>query len=484
MADYTLGVDVGTSGVKAGLLNLSTLQLEHVAARSYASSALQPSSMLWEGTLGAVREAVAMLGEAGAVQAIGLSGQMHGAVLYDVRGEVIEPIINWQDKRCDQPLARYAGKTTTQAIVERLGLQGFEDLGIDVMASGFLGATLFYIKENEWALFDRIARVTLPTDVIRGRLLGQNDYATDQTNAFGTGLFNTRLNCWHAEFIQKLGLPLALFPEVHDSAEVAGGLAAEVAADVGLAPGIPVIYGGGDNQMSMLGSGLASPRAPALINIGTAAQISRVTAAYRKIAGVDTRSFFSGSYAWVGASLGGGKSYEWLRDQIRQGEDRDMDYPRMDALAAGVPPGAGGLRFCTGPSRQDPQRQLGFYGDIPPAPSVGQRARAVMEGVLMDVMAFYRLLGDDPQPTLLGAGKGLQKSRVWSQMAADMFGKPLRITDFENAVFGAALLAAYGAGQIQDLGEAVGAIRYREVAPDPDTSKMYQCAQLDWRPQL
>jgi sugar (pentulose or hexulose) kinase len=50
-------------------------------------------------------------------------------------------------------------------------------------------------------------------------------------------------------------------------------------------------------------------------------------------------------------------------------------------------------------------------------------------------------------------------------MAADMFGKPLRITDFENAVFGAALLAAYGAGQIQDLGEAVGAIRYREVAP-------------------
>jgi len=103
---------------------------------------------------------------------------------------------------------------------------------------------------------------------------------------------------------------------------------------------------------------------------------------------------------------------------------------------------------------------------------------------LMDVMAFYRLLGDDPQPTLLGAGKGLQKSRVWSQMAADMFGKPLRITDFENAVFGAALIAAWGVGAIGDLDGAVRAIRYREVAPDPDTSKMYQCAQLDWRPQL
>jgi xylulokinase len=430
--------------------------------------------MLWKGTLAAVREAVAVLAGAGSVQAIGLSGQMHGSVLYDACGEVIEPVINWQDKRCDRPLARYAGKTTIQAMVERLGGQGFEDLGIDVMASGFLGATLFYIKENEPVLFDHIAHVTLPTDVIRGRLLGQNDYATDQTNAFGTGLFNTRLNCWHAEFIQKLDLPLALFPEVHDSAAVAGTLSAQVAAELGLAPGIPVIYGGGDNQMSMLGSGLASPQAPALINIGTAAQISRVTGAYRKIAGVDTRSFFGGSYAWVGASLGGGVSYEWLRDQIRHGGDQDMDYPRMDALAARVPPGADGLRFCTGPSRQDPRRQLGFYGEVPPAPSVGQRARAVMEGVLMDVMAFYRLLGDDPQPTLLGAGKGLQKSRVWAQMAADMFGKPLRITDFENAVFGAALLAAYGAGQIQDLGEAVRAIRYREVAPDLVASKMYQ----------
>ncbi len=61
--------------------------------------------------------------------------------------------------------------------------------------------------------------------------------------------------------------------------------------------------------------------------------------------------------------------------------------------------------------------------------------------------------------------------------------QPLRITGFENAVFGAALLAGRGAGLIQDLREAVGAIRYREVAPDPDTSKMYQCAQLDWRPQ-
>jgi xylulokinase len=375
-------------------------------------------------------------------------------------------------------MARYAGKTTIQVMVERLGSQGFEDLGVDVMASGFFGATLFYIKENEPALFERIAHVTLPTDVIRGRLLGQNDYATDQTNAFGTGLFNTRLNCWHAEFIQKLGLPLALFPEVHDSAEVAGMLSAEVAAEVGLAPGIPVIYGGGDNQMSMLGSGLASPRAPALINIGTAAQISRVTGAYRKIAGIDTRSFFGGSYAWVGASLGGGVSYEWLRDKIRQGENRDMDYARMDALAAKVLPGAEGLRFCTGPSRQDPQRQLGFYGEVPRAPSVGQRARAVMEGVLMDVMAFYRRLGADPQPTLLGAGKGLQKSRVWAQMAADVFGKPLHVTDFENAVFGAALLAAWGVGALGDLDEAVRAIRYREIAPAPDSSRMYQCAQL------
>ena len=218
MTDYALGIDVGTSGAKAGLLNLSSLQLEHVATRGYASPALQPSSMLWEGTLAAARESVAMLAGAGRVQAVGLSGQMHGTVLYNARGEVIEPVINWQDKRCDQPLARYGGKTTVEVIVETLSSPGFEDLGVDFMASGFLGATLFYIQENDRTLFDRIAHVTLPTDAIRARLLERNDYGTDQTNAFGTGLFNTRLNRWHSEFIQKLGLPLTLFPEVHDTA--------------------------------------------------------------------------------------------------------------------------------------------------------------------------------------------------------------------------------------------------------------------------
>ena len=308
---------MGTSGVKAALLDLNTFKLISLAMQGYDNTPQQPSAMLWDATAATIREAVAGINPR-AVQGISISGQMHGTVMYDGRGEIIEPIINWQDKRCEIPLPRYGNRTTVEVMIERVAGPEFDDLGIDVLPSGYLGATLFYIKENDPALFERIHHVVLPGDFIRGKLLGASDRATDPTNAFGTGLFNTRLGCWHEAIIEKLGLSREILPAVHDSAEVAGVVPEEVACGFGLAPGTRVIYGGGDNQMSLLGNGLMSANSPALINIGTGAQVSRVTSQYAKKAGVDTRSYFNGTYAFVGASVGGGRSYAQLREALAQ----------------------------------------------------------------------------------------------------------------------------------------------------------------------
>jgi sugar (pentulose or hexulose) kinase len=246
-----------------------------------------------------------------------------GGPLVDARGEVIEPIINWQDKRGDVRLPKYGHRSTVEAMMALLAGPEFEDLGIATLPSGYLGATLFHIKENDPALFDRIRHVALPGDFIRGKLLGACDFATDPTNACGTGLFNTRLNQWHESVIAKLGLPSALLPRVHSTTAIAGALPDAIARSLGLQPGVPVTYGGGDNQMSLLGNGLLSGDSPVLINIGTGAQISKVTPRYARAVGVDTRSYFNGAYVFVGASMGGGRNYAQLRDALVAARNTD-----------------------------------------------------------------------------------------------------------------------------------------------------------------
>jgi xylulokinase len=471
MIGYTLGIDVGTSGVKAALLDLSTFKLITLAMQGYDNGAEQPSEMLWQATAATVREAVAEVNPQ-AVRGISLSAQMHGTVMYGAQGKVIEPVINWQDKRCDTPLARYGNRTTVEAIMELLAGPEFDDLGIHVLPSGYLGATLFYLKENDAALFECIRHVGLPGDFIRGKLLGGSDRATDPTNAFGTGLFNTRLNRWHEGIIAKLGLPPEILPAVHESAEVAGALPPAVAAELNLAPGTPVVYGGGDNQMSLLGNGLVSADSPALINIGTGAQVSQVTLEYARKPGIDTRSYFNRSYAFVGASLGGGRSYELLRSALQSREGREVGYREMDELATGVPVGADGLVFQV--AARGAIGSCDRFGGRTELQDIGHQARAVMEGVLLDLYRVRPPTLTDGPGFMVGAGKGLQKSRVWAQMAADLFDVPIKITDFENAVWGAAVIAAMGAGAIPGLADATAAIEYsRAFSPDPANAAQY-----------
>lgn len=467
MLDYVLGIDLGTSGVKAGMLNPVTLKLDCVSIREYDDFPEQDPDILWGRTIEAVKDSVSSLGARGQVKAIGLSGQMHGAVLYDADGMLISPIITWKDE-----------KRSTHAIIEKtkqvIRERARDELGTEV-SSGYTGAILLGIKENDPDLFHRIAHFVLPTDFLRGKLLGKNNYATDPTNAFGTGLFNTKLNRWHEELIRVFQLPLRIFPEVHETSQVAGLISEGMARLVGLPGEIPIIYGGGDNQMSMLGSGLVGPDSPILINIGTAAQISKVSARYQDYPGLDTRSYFQGLFAIVGASLAGGGSYAWLRQEVKH-EGLNTDYLKMDELASQAPPGADSLVFCTGPTRRNPNRKRGFYGNTGESSSLALRARAVMEGVLMDLYDPYQILSKGEQPRfILGAGKGLQKSRVWSQIAADLLGTGVRIADFENAVCGAALMAALSVGSIENLDEAVQSITYTaEMVPEQANENFYR----------
>jgi xylulokinase len=148
----------------------------------------------------------------------------------------------------------------------------------------------------------------------------------------------------------------------------------------------------------------------------------------------------------------------------------------MDELALSVPPGADGLIYCSGPTRQNPQRRNGFFGNIEWANSIPHRARSVLEGVLMDLYDPFRILEEGRQGDfIIGAGKGLQKSRIWAKIAADLFGRPVQITAFENAVFGAAIMAGLLTGRYKTLEEPVHSIKYStEIIPDEISRTFYR----------
>ena len=453
---YALGIDIGTQSTKTGLLEIETGDLKYISNRSYSSGAVQSPDEIWNACLDAVAETVAKCKDAGNILAVGLSGQMHGTVMYDKNGNILGDLINWQDERCNRPLEKYGGRTTIDRMLELMGDEGLQDLGTDKMSSGFMGATLFYIMENNPELFSPIAHVLPPTDFIRLRLTGGGDYATDPTNAFATGLFNTREGKWHNDIILKLELPLEIFPGIKDTQEVAGGICPQAAQKTMLKSGTPIVTGGGDNQMAMIGSGAFAPGSPLCINIGTSSQLCAVVQNYRKVDGIDTRSFIGGNFALVYAGLTGGKSYTWLRnilldDISKLGVSIVSDtnlFAVLDRLAEKAPPGCDGLRFTPTlrGTRRNPTLRGSFTGIGEQNFTLGHRARAVMEGVVGELVDAYTLMGTVGSQSIVGAGNGLVKSEIWQQIAADTFGMTLKIADIENAVYGAAVVAATGVG--------------------------------------
>ncbi len=450
---YIIGIDVGTQSVKAGLINLNDMSIERVASRDYPSGSLQDPNVIWEATCTALRE-ITESGRGDCIEGIGLSGQMHGTVLYDSNGDIIGPIINWQDERANSRSECFDWKTTTEQMTGLIGNDIFPDLGIDVMASGFFGATLFHLKELEKDIFAKVSRALLPTDFIRLRLTDGGEYETDVTNAFSTGVFNTRESKWHEECIRRLGLPLSIFPKVRQPGDVAGPVGPVAAKLTGIRQGTPVTVGGGDNQMSVIGSGVFSTDSPILINIGTSGQINAVISRYVKIDGVDTRSFIRGNFLLVGPGISGGICYTWLRNLILDDlrlinakmESGDRLFSLLDQLADKVPAGCDGLKFepFLRGTRREPQKRAAFAGIGHSNFTLGHRARAVMEGVVDEMIGFYNHFEGVKAARMTGAGNGLVKSDIWCRIAAMKFGLPLQITDFENAVYGAALVAAEG----------------------------------------
>jgi xylulokinase len=440
--DVLVGLDVGTTGVKAIAVAPDGRVLGS-AAEGYSLSTPRPgwSEQDPEDWWRAAQSCLAQL-PAGH---IGLSGQMHGLVVLDDDERVLRPAILWNDQRTAAECAEI------EAII---GLDRLIELTGNRALPGFTAPKLLWLRRNEPETYARIRHVLLPKDYVRLRLTGEQQI--DAADASGTLLFDVAQRRWSDEVCGALELPRDWLPPAFESTEVAGA---------------------GDQAAAALGVGIVSP-GPVSVVLGTSGVVFAVLPAYKPDAQARVHVFchaVPSTWHAMGVMLSAAGSFAWLRHAV------GGSYGELDEEAARWSPGTEGLLFAPYLAGErtphaDPDARGAFVG-LSVRHDRGALARATLEGVaygLRDSLELLRELGVEPD--VGRATGGGATSELWLRIVASVLGLPLERTETEEgSAFGAALLAGVRAGVFRDAGEAVSAcVRVRDrIEPDPEWAAVY-----------
>jgi xylulokinase len=476
-----LGIDLGTSSVKALAISADGRLLgrgvaEYAIDRPKPGWAEQSPEVWWQETIVATRAALSGLDRrSGAINAIGLSGQMHGTVLLDEAGNLLNPAIIWPDRR---------SRRQVEEISEAIGGQRLIRLAGSPLATGFQAATLRWFQQERPEMWQQVATVLMPKDYLRWRLTGE--ILAEPSDGSGALLLDVRRRDWSPELLDALDIDPRLLPDIRPSTAIAGYLARQPAGQLGLPAGIPVVSGAADTACGLLGASVVDEGA-LLLTISSGGQlVAPVSKAQIDLAG-RLHTFCSaleptgGRPGWyqMAAILSAGLSLRWLRDQVVELKGRGA-YEAMTALAEQSPPGANGLLFLPyllgeRTPHMDPQAR-GLFMGLTAEHGRSALVRAVMEGVVLACFDAYSVLvemGVRPDSIIMAGGGA--KSKLWRQMVADVFNLPVRpLATEEQSARGAALLAGAGLGLFEPAEAALTWASYGPaVEPDEGLRDRY-----------
>ena len=485
---YVIGIDSSTTATKAIVVGRDG-EVRGTASSSYGYETPRPlwteqdPRLWWDATVAAVREVLRDLGISGAeIEAIGLTGQMHGAVLLDHRGEVVRPAILWNDQRTEAECAEIRKRVGTRRLIEITGNDAL---------TGFTAPKLLWVQLNEPENWARVDKVLLPKDYVRYRLT--DAFAVDVADGSGTILFDLASRTWSPEMLAALEIAAHLMPPTFEGPAITGSVTKAAAEATGLMPGTPVVAGGGDQSANAVGVGAVEAGVVAL-SLGTSGVVFSTTERPEIEAGGRVHSFchaVPGRWHLMGVMLSAAGSLRWLRDALAPHASFD------DLLegAAGVPVGSDGLLFLpylTGERtpHPDPLARGAFVG-LTIRHDLRHLTRAVLEGVAfglrdgLDLMIGAGLL----PPTEIRASGGGVRSALWRQILADVLGAEIAtVPTTEGAAFGSALLAAVGAGWFETVEAACAdVVAVKPTAQPTDDASLYREAHrryLDLYPAL
>jgi xylulokinase len=449
---YFIGIDTSTTATKALVMDADG-QVVSIGRSEYGFDTPRPlwaeqsPESWWLATVDAIRQALSLSGVGGAsVRGIGMTGQMHGLVIVDDAGEVLRPAILWNDQRTQAECDKIRELVGTERLISVTGNDAL---------TGFTAPKILWVADHEPEIYSNIDQVLLPKDYVRYRLTG--GYAVDKAGASGTILFDLASRDWSSAITRDLGIDASWLPPTFEGPAVTGGLTAEAAAATGLAPGTPVVAGGGDQAANAVGVGAVSPGVIAM-SLGTSGVVFAST---NRPAIEPEGRLHAFCHAvpdmWhlMGVMLSAAGSLRWFRDTIIP----DATYQSLDEAAGSVRAGANGLLFAPYLSGErtpypDPLARAAFVG-LTLRHDATHMARSVMEGVAFGLKDSVELMAEMTQLGEVRISGGGAQSDLWLQIIADVTGLPVRVVGTpEAAAHGAALLAATGLGAFTSVAEA------------------------------
>ena len=486
MEIYFLGIDVGTGGTRALVLNdrgrvISSSTEDHQAFVSpQIGWAEQDPGDWWRACGVAVRHALAQakLGS-DQISCVGLSGQMHGAVLLDQQDRVIRPALIWCDVRTEKQC---------RDLTDQIGADNLIRLTCNPALTNFTLTKFLWIRENEPENWHRVRSVLLPKDYVRFQLTGER--ATDVADASGTLLLDVANRRWSKAILKSVQMDESLLPAVYESPEICGRISDAGATATGLQKGTPVVAGAGDQAAGAIGMGVVSPGTVSA-TIGT----SGVVLAATDRPALDSRGrvhtfchAVPGRWIVMGVTQAAGLSLRWFRDQFGSG-DGHQSYESLAAEAASAPPGCDGLLWAPYLMGErtpylDPAAR-GMLVGLTASHTRGHVIRAILEGVVFSLRDTFTIFHEMDVPvTTIRLGGGGARSALWRQIQADVYRQPVETVEAEEgAAYGAAILAGVGAKTWSSVDEACESIVRvaGNIAPDSQHSLVLEKAYAAYR---
>ena len=491
MTDYLMGIDLGSTSLKAVVYDLDG----NVAARgSRPTERFHPSAehpewtvwepeQIWQGTAAAIRDAVAGLDDPRQIRAVAVTGMGMDGLPVDDRGQWLYPMISWHDPRTGPQFQWWK---------EHVGAEKVFSIGGNPLWPINSALRILWVAENEPAVMARTAKWLLIEDFLNFMLCGRQ--ATDYSMASCTLLFDLRRRQWSEELLRLSGIERRLLVDVYPSATPLGEVTPAAAAITGLPAGTPVILGGHDHLCGALPVGAIEPGV-ALNVTGTwetvlTATREPVLLPVLRESGMTVQAHVArGRYTVWGGNVAA-EMLEWYRKQYgfeavqRCQREGGQDWDYLIAAAAAAPAGSNGVMFLPHMSAAGcpmvDSRSLGAFVGLSNRATQGDMLRAMIEGLTYQFLDMITALesGLNGRMDRIVAVGGATRNAFWMQNKADMAGRPIEVPAVEEASpLGAAILAGIGVGLYQDEHDAFRRVYRPGKTYQPDSKLAPRYAQ-------
>ncbi len=485
MPKYLAGIDVGTTGARCCLFDLSGNNIgsayqEYKADYPRPGWVDQDQGAMIAQTMQACAAAVASSGVNPAdIASIGFSTQRSVTCPVDAAGRPVRPMISWQDARSGRQVARMRELISDEEYYSLSGLP---------LGTTWLISKILWMRENEPDNYARTVKFVQNQDLVL-KAFGAEEFYTDISDMAFYGVWDVRSCTWNEKLMDLFKVDPSMFGKPIKPGSQVGTLPRSIAEKTGFAPGTPICVGAGDQNCSVVGMG-AIKSGMGTVTLGTAGLAILVTDQPMPGFGgmMITNHAMDERWEVEGLSNAAASSLRWFRDEIARIETQqahltgDSTYVLLERLASNSKPGAGGVLFMpylatAGTPRWNHDARGAFLG-LSLAHGRADLVRSVMEGVVLEIRDMMEQWLQKSMPVdMIRIGGGATNSSLWNQIQADIYGRPVQtVRERESTALGAALLGGVGANVFSSITEGVDTLVQvtGEVEPDAARHELYE----------